>query len=73
MKLQNKWKANKIIRRLARRDGLSPADVKTSMQEAIDEAWASDNPEVIAAQLRRFPAGKPTVEEFISALAREVS
>lgn len=42
------------------------------MQRVIDEAWHSENPDVIAFQKELFPAGKPTVEEFIAVVANHV-
>lgn len=38
---------------------------RAAMQEAIDLAWQTTNPEAIEFQRRMFPLGKPTVGEFI--------
>lgn len=43
------------------------------MQQAIDMAWSSTDPDVVLFQLQLFPAGKPTVEEFIRVLAAEAA
>lgn len=72
MKFREWIRAKAVIRELARRDGVSPAAVRASMQEAIDEAWATADPAARAEQLRRFPAGKPTVEAFMIRLAGDL-
>ena len=38
---------------------------RRAMQEAIDIAWQSTDPEKIAFQNQMFPQGKPTVGQFI--------
>lgn len=65
-------RAKATIREVAQREGVSPAEARASMQEAIDEAWLTTDPSVMAEQLRRFPAGKPTVEELLVTLGQQI-
>lgn len=39
------------------------------MQEALDVAWVDNDPAVRVMQQRLFPAGKPTLEDFITITA----
>ena len=65
-------RAKLTIRMIAQKEGVSSATIRASMQEVIDEAWATADPAIMAQQLRRFPTGKPTVEEFMAKLAQEL-
>lgn len=69
MTIKEKIRANRAIRQVAEREGKSPAEIRQAMQEAIDTAWA--NPAGRAMQQQLFPAGKPTVEEFLLRTARK--
>ena len=39
------------------------------MQKALDLAWENPTPEQKAFQQMYFPNGKPTVDEFVNAIA----
>lgn len=68
MKVKNKIRAKRAIRATARKTGTTPKQCLADMQEAIDAAWATTDPAAKAYQEQLFPAGKPTVEEFIAVL-----
>ena len=68
MKRKVKKRAKRAVRATARKTGLTPKQCLADMQEAIDVAWATADPEAQAYQNQLFPAGKPTVEEFIAVL-----
>lgn len=73
MKIKERIKVNTIIQNLAARDGVSPAEVRASIQEAIDEAWNNKTTDSAAAWLRYFPNGKkPSIEQFIATLGSEL-
>lgn len=62
---------------LAARDGCSVAYIRNAIQASIDDAWsrawAQGNLQAQAYWQQLFPNGmKPTVEEFIAAMARQV-
>ena len=38
---------------------------RAAMQEAIDLAWQSTDPDTVAFQLQLFPEGKPDVPTFV--------
>lgn len=59
----------KIYRQIARKYGVTVAEVKRDMQAAIDEAYK--NPNAAALDVRRN-GDKPTPEEFIAHIARRV-
>lgn len=50
----------------------SALQIQQEMQAALDAAWATDDPEAKALQEQLFPGGKPTLEQFIEVLARQV-
>ena len=60
---------NNIIRQIAKENGVSPAEVKKDMQEAIREAMASPDPKVQAEWKKISPSGKePSIEELLTYL-----
>ena len=60
---------NNIIRQIAKENGVSPAEVKKDMQEAIRVGMASPDPKVQAEWKRISPSGKePSVEELLAYL-----
>ena len=61
--LQSQFATWKVVDRT----GQTYQDTHQAMAEAINAAW--DNPAGRAVQIQLFPAGKPTVEEFISRMA----
>jgi len=48
----------------------NPAQVKADIEEAIAAAWASDDPAARLLQDELFPGGRPSPEEFVSAVAK---
>lgn len=72
MNLDELGRAWAVIQTVAANEGKTPAEVRASVKEAIDEAWAFSrhDPAAKAAWDRYFPSGKkPTVEAFIVHLA----
>lgn len=63
-------KAEAALRRTAALEGISVAQVRRSIQEAIDAAWS--DPAGREAQQALFPAGKPSPEEMIAVLGKRV-
>lgn len=65
-----------LIGQTAKRFGISPDACRAEMQLALDEAWAATwRPGNIRAQVawqRMFPAGKPSLEEFIQGVAASI-
>lgn len=49
------------IREIARREGVTEAEVRREIQRSIDEAWKTPT----LMQLVTFPEGKPDVETFV--------
>lgn len=72
MKFREKLKAKAVIRRTAQQFGLSTAEVRRDMQEALDEAWATADPAAKQRQQEMFPDGKPSLEHFIARVAAEL-
>lgn len=74
MKLRDKIRARQTIRTTARRFGISPAQSRADMQQAIDVGWerSQNDPEAKAYWQQLFPAGKPTVEEFIAVMCNKL-
>ena len=57
---------------IAAREGKTPEAIRQAIQEAINAAWASDNPEHRQAQ-QKLTGGQtaPTPEELIAAIIQE--
>lgn len=72
MTIKERIRARKVIRTVAQREGIPPAEVRQKIQESIDEAWACQDPGVRWKQLQLFPEGKPTPEEFIVRAAKQI-
>lgn len=56
-----------IIKKVSNFYGANSKEVKTDMQDAIGAAW--NDPAGREAQLRLFPEGKPSPEQFIKRVA----
>lgn len=69
MRIFDRMKGKSAISRTADHYGVSEAEVRQEMQIALDMAWESTDPEVKRMQAELFPEGKPTLEQFIVALA----
>ena len=63
-------KMKRIYKDIAKKYGVSVAEVKHDMQAAIDEAYKSPN---WYARCVHSKGGKPTSEEFITQLAQRVA
>lgn len=75
MKWKDKRRAKRAIRGTGQKIGITSAQARAEMQEAIDAGWeASQNdPAAKARWLEMFPDGKkPSVEEFITVLGTRV-
>ena len=59
----------KFYRDIARKHGVTIKEVKSEMQAAVDEAYKNPN---WYAQCVYYEGDKPTVEEFITHIARRV-
>lgn len=70
MNIKDQIRAELVILKVALQAKKAPSTVRRDMQDVIDIAWQSDDPATIAMQLRKFPAGKPTVEEFMIELSK---
>ena len=60
---------NPYIEAIAAREGKTPEEIYSAIQEAVDAAWASDNPQHRHAQ-KTLTGGHtaPTADELIDAL-----
>ena len=72
MKLKNWIRAQLVLQKVALQAGKTPAEVRQEMQEDIDIAWSNPSAEAAMMQQYRFPAGKPTVEEFVVMLSHQI-
>ena len=72
MTIKEKIRAELVIWKVALAANKSPAEVRKEMQAAIDMAWQTATPAAIEAQYHRFPAGKPTVEEFMIEMGKQL-
>ena len=72
MTIKERIKAQLVLYTVARKNGRNSAEIRQDMQEAIDAAWSAGEPAAMAEIRRWFPAGKPTVEEFLTRTARQL-
>lgn len=72
MKILDNMKGRSVIRCTADHFGESELQVRKDMQEALDAAWATDDPAAKKLQEDLFPDGKPTLEQFIVTLGRHI-
>ena len=72
MKIFDSMKGRTVIRRTADHFGESELQIRKDMQEALDAAWATDDPAAKKLQEELFPDGKPSLEQFIVTLGRYI-
>ena len=66
MTMIQRFRAKLIIATVAMKQGISVAQCRNNIQEAIDHAWATTDPEVRFQQIRLVgDCHTPTPEEFI--------
>lgn len=62
----------KILKKIAIEYGVGISEVEKDMQEALDATWDSTNPTEKEKQRSLFPKGKPTLDELIQVLAKNI-
>lgn len=65
-------RCRQIIREIADNNGQTETEVRGQMQALLDLSWDQGDPEARAKLDALFPAGKPSLEEFILILSGEV-
>lgn len=61
----------RIIRQIARQHGVSPAEVRKDMEEAMRASMASSNPTAMAHWKKISPNGQePRLEDFVKYIAK---
>ena len=64
--------SNELFKKIATHHGVSVDEVVRDMQDTIDATWHNPDSEAKKNQQKLFPNGKPTVEEFIRVMAKQV-
>ena len=67
MKVKN-IEFERIYLKLARKHNTSSQKIKSEIQKAIDAMWESNKPNSRAL----FPNGKPSIEEFFTAIKKQL-
>ena len=70
MKIKNKIIGKAAVICAASHYDKTPAEVRASIQKAIEAAWASEDQASVQLREKLFPQGKPTPEEFVAVMAR---
>ena len=66
MTIIQKLRAQLVIRQVAQQQGISTAQCRAAMVEAIRDAWDTGNPAIRQRQIELVGEGRvPTPEEFI--------
>jgi len=63
---------SQLLEQIAKQYGVSVFEVKTDMQKALDEAWNITDEKIKAEQVKLFPNGKPSLEEFIAEMVVKI-
>jgi len=64
--------SDNIFEQVAAKYGVPVEEVVRDMQEALDDAWDNSDPAARARQRQLFPKGKPSIEEFVRVMAKQV-
>ena len=64
--------SDNIFEQVAAKHGISVEEVVRDMQETLDAAWDSTDEATREKQRKLFPNGKPSIEEFIRTMAKQV-
>ena len=74
MTIIQKLRASRIIARVARQQGISTAQCRAEIQEAIAEAWTTSDPQVKDRQIRLVgDSHTPSPEELILLISKETT
>jgi hypothetical protein len=72
MTIIQKLRAARVIRRVARQQGISTSQCRAEMVAAIETAWATTDPQVKQRQIELVGQGRvPTPEELIVLLTSQ--
>ena len=61
-----------IIAEVAARHGISKDEAMREMVIVIDDAWDNPDPTIRERQRALFPKGKPSVEEFLRVMVKQI-
>ena len=64
--------ANELMKKIAAQHGVSVNEVMREMQDLIDATWGNPDPAAKKKQRELFPNGKPSIEEFIRVVVKQV-
>ena len=64
--------SNELFKKIADHHGVSVDEVVRDMQDTIDATWDTLDPVAKERQQELFPNGKPSIEEFIRVIAKQV-
>lgn len=74
MTIIQKLRARNVIRKVARQQGISTAQCRAEIQEAITEAWATYDPQVKDRQIRLVgDYHTPSPEELLLLISKETT
>ena len=68
------FNTKQLIREIAKEYGKTPAEIRSGIEEVIDDCWSNPDPEVHALWSSMSPTGtRPTVEQCILYLSAMVA
>lgn len=74
MTVVQKLRVQRVIRKVARQQGISTAQCRTEMAAAIRDAWATSDPVVKGRQIRLVgDSHTPSPEELILLISKETT
>ena len=69
---KGKKQSNELFKKVAAQHSVSVDAVVREMQEAIDLTWDNPDPAARKKQRELFPNGKPSIEEFIRVMTKQI-
>jgi len=69
---KGKKQANELFEKIASQHGVSVDRAVGEMQDLIDATWDNPDPTALKKQGELFPNGKPSIEEFIRVMAKQI-
>ena len=68
----DKKQLNELFKKIAAQHGVSVDEVVREMQDTIDVTWNNPEPTARKKQDALFPNGKPSIEEFIRVVTKQI-
>ena len=69
---KDKKQSNELFKKIAAQYGVAVDEVVREIQDLIDATWDNPDPTARKKQQELFSNGKPSIEEFIRVMAKQI-